>query len=130
MKEKIQTILEELENLKADSKEKVEEIRIKYLSKKGEITNLFEEFKTVPSDMKREFGQKLNELKVKATEKINHLKEKFDNEENNSTQDVDLTLPQQPQTQLGSRHPLSITRNRIIEIFSRIGFTTSDGREV
>jgi phenylalanyl-tRNA synthetase alpha chain len=115
MRDKINHLLEEVESLKVESKEKVEEYRIKWLSKKGEITILFDEFKTVSGEAKREFGQKLNELKNKAQEKINHLKEK---------------LPAQPHNQLGTRHPISITRNKINEIFSRIGFTVSDGREI
>jgi phenylalanyl-tRNA synthetase alpha chain len=130
MREKIHNLLEEVENLKVDSKEKVEELRIKWLSKKGEITELFEEFKTVPFDMKKEFGQKLNELKIKANEKINLLKEQFEGKENSTDENIDLTLPAQPHTKYGSRHPLSLTRNRIVEIFGRIGFTVSDGREL
>jgi phenylalanyl-tRNA synthetase alpha chain len=130
MREKINQLLDEISNLSAESKEKVEEYRIKWLSKKGEITVLFDEFKTVPSEMKKEFGQKLNELKTKAQEKINYLKEKFEGEDGNENSNADLTLPGQPEFQVGARHPLSITKNRIIEIFSRIGFTVSDGREV
>jgi phenylalanyl-tRNA synthetase alpha chain len=130
MKEKIDELLQEVEDLKADSKEKLEEYRIKWLSKKGEISTLFDEFRTVPSEVKKDLGQKLNQLKIKATEKINALKEKFEGQENGSESTVDLTLPAQPFVQLGSRHPLSITRNRIVEIFSKIGFTVSDGREI
>jgi phenylalanyl-tRNA synthetase alpha chain len=130
MREKIEHLLEEVENLKADTKERVEEYRIKWLSKKGEITTLFDDFKNVPGEMKKEFGQKLNELKTKAQEKINALKEKFENAETTSSDTTDLTLPPQPHTQNGTRHPLTITRNRIIEIFARIGFTVSDGREI
>ena len=130
MREKIDELLQEVENLKAESKEKLEEYRIKWLSKKGEISILFDEFRTVPSEVKKDLGQKLNQLKVKATEKINELKEKFEGQESSDTSAQDLTLPAQPYAQSGTRHPLSITRNRIVEIFSTFGFTVSDGREM
>jgi phenylalanyl-tRNA synthetase alpha chain len=109
----------------------VEEYRIKWLSKKGEVSILFEEFKTVPSDLKKEMGQKLNLLRNKAQEKINELKEKFESQqENDNKQAVDLTLPGLPVLQNGTRHPLSIVKNQIIDVFSKIGFTVSDGREI
>lgn len=131
MLEKIHKLLEEVESFGAQTKEQVEEYRIKWLSKKGEVTVLFDDFKDVPSDLKKEVGQKLNLLKTKAQEKINHLKEKFDAEADaNEKQGVDLTLPALPTLQAGSRHPLSLVKNQIIDIFSRIGFTVSDGKEI
>jgi phenylalanyl-tRNA synthetase alpha chain len=131
MLEKIHKLLEEVESFGAQTKEQVEEYRIKWLSKKGEVTALFDDFKDVPSDLKKEVGQKLNLLKTKAQEKINHLKEKFDAEADaNEKQGVDLTLPSFPTLQAGSRHPLSLVKNQIIDIFSRIGFTVSDGKEI
>jgi len=131
MLEKIHKLLEEVESFGAQTKEQVEEYRIKWLSKKGEVTALFDDFKDVPSDLKKEVGQKLNLLKTKAQEKINHLKEKFDSEADaNEKQGVDLTLPALPTLQAGSRHPLSLVKNQIIDIFSRIGFTVSDGKEI
>jgi phenylalanyl-tRNA synthetase alpha chain len=131
MLEKIHKLLEEVESFGAQSKEQVEEYRIKWLSKKGEVTALFDDFKDVPSDLKKEVGQKLNLLKTKAQEKINHLKEKFDSEADaNEKQGIDLTLPSFPTLQAGSRHPLSLVKNQIIDIFSRIGFTVSDGKEI
>jgi phenylalanyl-tRNA synthetase alpha chain len=131
MLEKIHKLLEEVESFGAQTKEQVEEYRIKWLSKKGEVTALFDDFKDVPSDLKKEVGQKLNLLKTKAQEKINHLKEKFDAEADaNEKQGVDLTLPALPTLQAGSRHPLSLVKNQIIDIFSRIGFTVSDGKEI
>jgi phenylalanyl-tRNA synthetase alpha chain len=131
MLEKIHKLLEEVESFGAQTKEQLEEYRIKWLSKKGEVTALFDDFKDVPSDLKKEVGQKLNLLKTKAQEKINHLKEKFDAEADaNEKQGVDLTLPALPTLQAGSRHPLSLVKNQIIDIFSRIGFTVSDGKEI
>jgi phenylalanyl-tRNA synthetase alpha chain len=131
MLEKINNLLQEVEQLAAGTKEQVEEYRIKWLSKKGEITVLFDEFKTVTPELKKELGQKLNDLKNKAQEKINHLKEKFEAAHDSSTSsDVDLTLPGDPNFSLGSRHPLSIVKNQIIDIFSKIGFTVSEGREI
>ena len=128
MKEKIQNLLEAIERFSADTKEHVEEFRIKLLSKKGKISELFEEFKNVSPEIKREVGVKLNELKNKAVEKLNQLKEKFEAVET-SDEKQDLTLPAST-ISLGSRHPISIVRNNIVEIFSRIGFTTAEGPEV
>ncbi len=130
MQNKIDEILSEVEVLVAEKKEQVEELRIKFLSKKGKITELFEEFKTVAPELKKEFGQKLNELRNKTQDKINELKEKFDNETSSSASTTDYTLPPEPYTAIGAKHPLSIVKNQIIEIFSRIGFTISEGREV
>lgn len=131
MLEKINNLLLEVEQLNLATKEQLEEYRIKWLSKKGQITVLFDEFKTVSPELKRELGQKLNVLKNKAQEKINELKEKFENDsEANAGSEVDLTLPGDPTVQLGSRHPLSIVKNEIIDIFSKIGFTVSEGREI
>jgi phenylalanyl-tRNA synthetase alpha chain len=131
MLEKINNLLEEVEAFTAQTKEQVEEYRIKWLSKKGEISALFEDFRTVPGDLKKDIGQKLNKLKTRAEERINELKEKFEHsngEINNAN--ADHTTPGYPTIQLGSRHPLSIVKNEIIDIFSRIGFTVSDGREI
>lgn len=131
MLEKINNLLLEVEQLAVSTKEQVEEYRIKWLSKKGQITVLFDEFKTVSPELKREMGQKLNELKVKAQEKINSLKEKFEAAEDSGKGGaIDLTLPGDPNVLLGSRHPLSIVKNEIISIFSKIGFTVSEGREI
>ena len=128
MQEKLKKILEEIETFTAESKEQVEEFRLKLLSKKGIITDLFEEFKTVQPELRKELGQKINEVKNKAQKKFNELKERFSSDET-STKEEDLTLPGEP-VQVGSRHPLSIVRNQIIDIFSRIGFTVSYGPEI
>jgi phenylalanyl-tRNA synthetase alpha chain len=130
MKEKIEAILEEVENFSAKSKEQIEEYRIKWLSKKGEITVLFDDFKTVAPELKREVGAKLNELKNKAQEKINHFKEAFESQSQNSFQDIDLSLPAERGTEIGSLHPIHIVKKEIIKIFEDIGFTLSEGREI
>ncbi len=131
MLEKINNLLLEIEEFTAQSKDQVEEYRLKWLSKKGRITALFDDFKTVAPDIKREVGQKLNELKNKAQEKINALKETHDASTSGaSNQQFDLTLPSDPTIQLGSRHPLSIVKNQIVDVFARIGFTVSEGREI
>jgi phenylalanyl-tRNA synthetase alpha chain len=130
MKEKIEHILEEVEKFKAQSKEQVEEYRIKWLSKKGEITQLFEDFKNVAPDVKREMGQRLNQLKIKAQEKINEFKEKFESETSTVSLDIDLSLPAEPIVELGSQHPITIVKNEITKIFEDIGFSISEGREI
>ena len=129
MKNKIDELLNEIETFTANTKEHVEEFRIKILSKKGKLTALFEDFKTVEPSLRKQVGQQLNELKTKAQDKINSLKEKFDSTDEVSTKAIDLTLPAEA-VPVGSRHPLSIVRNRIVEIFSKIGFTVSDGLEI
>ena len=131
MLERINKLLQEVEEFKAQSKEQIDEYRIKWLSKKGEITSLFDDFKAVAPEIKREVGQRLNELKNKAQDKINELKDQYENaSDKNTSKEIDLTLPSDPSIQVGSRHPLSIVKNQIIDVFSRIGFTVSDGREI
>jgi phenylalanyl-tRNA synthetase alpha chain len=131
MLEKINILLAEVEEFAAQSKEHVEEYRIKWLSKKGQVTALFDDFKGVAPEIKREVGQKLNELKVKAQDKINELKEKYEtSSESEVSSGIDLTTPSDPSIAIGSRHPLSVVKNQIIDVFARIGFTVSDGREI
>lgn len=128
MLDKIDDLIEEVKALRADRKEDVEALRIKYLSKKGEITALFEEFKQERAERKRELGRRLNELKTLATERINELRDQFD-EQQVAASGTDLTLPGSNEA-IGGRHPLSIVKNEIIDIFSRIGFTVAEGPEV
>jgi len=128
MKEKIEQILEELDSLTAENAEQAEQHRINLLGKKGKITELFEEFKTVGSDVKREFGKLINELKNKAQEKIESLKEKTRSSES-TAEKKDLTRPAE-NFEVGSRHPISLVKNDIIRIFSQIGFTVADGPEI
>jgi phenylalanyl-tRNA synthetase alpha chain len=129
VQDRIKEILVEIEQFSADSKEQLENFRIKLLSKKGDISQLFDDFKTVAPELKREVGQKLNELKTKAQEKLNVLKEKFEESDDSGAEKKDLTLPGE-QINIGTRHPISIVRKEIINIFSRIGFTLADGPEV
>lgn len=129
MKEKIEEILQEIETFTASTKEQVEEYRIKWMSRKGKISLLFDDFKNVAPALKKEMGQKLNELKNKAQEKLDHLKERFENSETVIDEQVDLTLPGEP-VLLGARHPVSIVRSQLINIFGRIGFTVADGPEI
>jgi phenylalanyl-tRNA synthetase alpha chain len=126
--EKIEALKAQIKDLKADNSEALESLRIKYLSKKGEVTALFNEFRNVPNDQKREFGQRLNELKTLATEKINSLKDDFKAKEA-VTNKIDVTRPSFPE-EIGTRHPISTVRKEIIDIFSRLGFTLADGPEV
>ncbi|MCD4747365.1 MAG: phenylalanine--tRNA ligase subunit alpha [Bacteroidales bacterium] len=129
MKEKIKQYLEEINSFSADNAEQLEQFRIKYLSKKGIITELFSEIKNVDKEYRKEIGLLLNELKKSSQEKINLLKQKFEISQEKGKSDLDLTLPADF-VQLGSRHPLSIVRNEINKIFSRIGFTIAEGPEI
>ena len=128
MIERIQKMMAEISTLQAHNSEEVEALRIKYLSKKGEISALMADFRNVPADMKKELGMKLNELKNAALDKINTLKSSAATEETAGVQ-VDLTRTPYPIT-LGTRHPLTIVKNEIVDIFSRLGFTLAEGPEV
>ena len=127
MKEKIASLLEEVKAFNAENLEQLEAFRIKYLSKKGVITALFADFRNVAPEQRKEMGQLMNSLKTAVQDKIVSLKEGFENTVE-STVKPDLTLPSS--APLGTRHPLSIVRNDIIDIFSRIGFTVSEGPEI
>lgn len=130
IREKISTLEQEIDSTSISTSNAAEEIRIKWLGKKGSLTALFEEFRSVAPEFKRELGQRINALREKASEKINEAKNNFDESSVSSSARKDLTLPPVPLAQNGSRHPISITRNKIVEIFSRIGFSVSDGREI
>ena len=112
----------------ASNTEELEALRIKYLSKKGAINDLMADFRLVPAEQKKEVGMKLNILKSKAQEKIAALKEQFENQDNGSDA-LDLTRTAYPM-ELGTRHPLTIMKNEIIDIFSRLGFCIAEGPEV
>lgn len=129
MQEKLNSIVEEINALQPANAEELENFRLKYLSRKGLLTELFEQFKTIPNEQKREVGKKLNEVKAAAETKFNELKEMLENSATQGTVDFDLTAPGEPAGP-GSRHPLSIVRNEIISIFSRIGYTVQDGQEI
>lgn len=117
-----------MEKLHAQSLEDAEALRIKYLSKKGIIPQLMEDFRSVPAEMKKEVGMKINELKTLAQERITALKESLAAQET-AGDSVDLTRTPYPVT-LGSRHPITIVKNEIVDIFSRLGFTLAEGPEV
>ena len=125
---KINQLLQEVEALKAANAEELEALRIKYLSKKGAINDLMADFRNVAAEQKKEVGMRLNELKNKAQEKIAALKEQFESQDT-CCDDIDLTRSAYP-IELGTRHPLSIVRNEIIDIFARMGFNIADGPEM
>ena len=125
---KINQLLQEVEALKAANAEELEALRIKYLSKKGAINDLMADFRNVAAEQKKEVGMRLNELKNKAQEKIAALKEPFESQDT-GCDDIDLTRSAYP-VELGTRHPLSIVRNEIIDIFARMGFNIADGPEM
>jgi phenylalanyl-tRNA synthetase alpha chain len=128
MLQKITVLLNEINALTIHSSDELEQYRLKYLSKKGLISELFEEFRNVPSDEKKDVGQKLNLLKSNALEKYNSTKSSLQITQDTSSF-IDLTRPSFPFL-TGSRHPISIVRNEIIDIFIRIGFTVSEGPEI
>ena len=125
---KINQLLQEVEALKAANAEELEALRIKYLSKKGAINDLMADFRNVAAEQKKEVGMRLNELKNKAQEKIAALKEQFESQDT-GCDDIDLTRSAYP-VELGTRHPLSIVRNEIIDIFAGMGFNIADGPEM
>ena len=128
MLEKIKALQQEIATVKASSLEDVDALRIKYISKKGEVSQLFAEFKSVPPELKKEVGKAINDLKLLAQERINQLRETFESglEEGAGT---DLTRPGESM-KLGARHPLAVIRNEIIDIFGQIGFTVAEGPEI
>lgn len=128
IQEKIQSLLGEVSSLTASDAQGLEELRIKYLSKKGVVNDLMNEFRNVPVDQKREIGMKLNELKTALQNKFNELRQNLATQEDDYT-DLDLTRTPYP-INLGTRHPLSIVKGEIIDIFSRLGFSVANGPEV
>ncbi len=129
MLEKVDVLLKEVEGFTATDVKVVEEFRIKMLGKKGVITALMEDFRELPKEQKRELGQPLNVLKKAAQEKVNELKEALENSPQNTGEKLDLTRPAE-HTALGARHPLSVVRKEILDIFTRIGFSISEGPEI
>ena len=129
MIEKIEQLMQEIAVLQAKNAQEAEALRIKYLSKKGEISQLMNDFRSVPAELKKEVGMKINELKNMAQEKINALKNCAGEASAAGASAIDLTRTPYP-IALGSRHPLTIVKNEIVDIFSRLGFTLADGPEV
>jgi len=128
MKEKIKKNIKEIESFSALSNEEIETFRIKYLGKKGLINSYFIDFKSLDNDKKKDVGQLLNQLKNTANSKVEELKTQLSSD-NSQPKLNDLSRPGDP-IQIGSRHPISIVKNRIVEIFSNIGFTISEGPEI
>ena len=126
--EKIEQMLREVSTMTAKNAEEIEQLRLKYLSKKGEINALMDEFRNVAADQKKTVGIKINELKQTALQRINEMKELCETTEAQSD-DIDLTRTAYP-IDLGTRHPLNIVRNEIIDIFSHMGFVLADGPEI
>lgn len=129
MIEQIKTHIQEVNAFGADNKETLEQFRIKYLGKKGILNSFFTEFKNVPNEQKKEFGQVINELKKATEEKVKNIQELLENKEETQGVYGDLTRPGYP-LELGSRHPISLVKNRVVEIFSNIGFNISEGPEI
>lgn len=128
MQEKIEELLNKISVEVAETKDEVEKFRLTYLSKKGQISKLFNEFKTVPVEQKKAFGQKLNELKQKASQKLEELQAAL-GDGDVGVELGDVTLPGYPLL-FGSKHPLMLVREEIISIFSKLGFTVSEGPEI
>lgn len=129
MQEHISAYLKEVESFTPEGKKELEEFRLKFLSKKGIMGELFSKMKDIDADSRKEFGQLVNELKNKAEEKFASWKETFDNATSESSATIDFTLPGEARAE-GSRHPISMVRNEICTIFERIGFSVSDGPEI
>ena len=129
MIEKIHQLIEEAEAFSTQSLKELEEFRIKFLGKKGLLNDLFTSFKEVPNEQKKDFGQAINKLKSVAQEKVNSLKATLENTSSEGSLFGDLSRPGEP-FNLGARHPISLVKNQIIDIFSRIGFNVSEGPEI
>ncbi|MBR3773803.1 MAG: phenylalanine--tRNA ligase subunit alpha [Alistipes sp.] len=130
MIEKINELLRQVEEFKPKTAAEIEEFRIRILGKKGELTALMDEFKTVAPELKRELGQKLNALKNEAVTRINTLREELQNSASECGCTIgDMTCPGTAE-ELGSRHPISLVKNEIVEVFARLGYTVADGPEI
>ena len=129
MNDKINALLRRVEEFSPETAAAVEEFRIKMLGKKGELNALLEEFKSVAPEHKREFGQKINALKTQMLERVNSLKEQFESSSAPAEAIGDMTRPG-CDGHVGSRHPISLVRNQIVDIFARLGYTVADGPEI
>ena len=129
MTETIKAHIEEVKAFQTDNKEQLEAFRIKYLGSKGLLKDFFAEFKNVPNEQKKEFGQVINELKTSAEEKVKAIQDALENKEEAKGIYGDTTRPGEAMN-IGSRHPISIVKNQMIDIFSTIGFNVSEGPEI
>ncbi|MBR2947312.1 MAG: phenylalanine--tRNA ligase subunit alpha [Bacteroidales bacterium] len=125
----IDTLLKEIQEVQVKTAQEVEQLRVRLLGKKGEVTKLFEEFRNVPAESKKEFGRRLNELKNAATAKIEELRQNLEDSAGASECSFDMTMPGDT-FELGSRHPISITREEIISIFKKLGYSLAEGPEI
>ena len=128
-REDIDQILAEINDLKCKTQKEVEDARVRFLGKKGEVTRLFEEFRTVAPELKREFGKSLNELKQAVAARIDEMKANVGADEAASGPKQDLSMPGEPY-ELGSRHPVSIVRKEIVDIFRKFGYDVAEGPEI
>lgn len=128
MIDKINQLLEEIKGFTAESIDEVEQLRIKVLGKKGELNKILADFRNVPNEQKPQIGKLINDLKVSVQDRVNELKQNLEKSADKKN-DVDFSLPGYPQP-LGSRHPISIVRNEIVEIFKYLGFTVAEGPEI
>lgn len=128
MIDKINKLLADIDSLKASNAQELEDLRIKFLSKKGTVSALMDDFRNVAAEEKKNLGMKLNELKTKAQDKINQLKDSLENA-SSSDEAIDLTRTAYP-VELGSRHPLSLVKKEICDIFKRLGFSIAEGPEI
>ena len=130
MREKLEELQQKIHQIKINSKEDLEQFRLDYLSRKGILNDLFEEFKQVPNEMKRDLGKLMNTFKTGIESKFQEAVEKYDNKKADKTNElIDYTLPPEMLV-LGSRHPLSIVENEIVSIFNKLGFTLAEGPEI
>jgi phenylalanyl-tRNA synthetase alpha chain len=130
MKEQLEKLKEQIEIFEIKQAEQVEQFRLKFLAKKGSLNDLFEQFKMVPNEMKKEMGAMLNQVKQKAQQKWEESQSQYENlKEGNEGSKIDLTLPSEKEFS-GSRHPLSIIENEVIEIFKKLGFVYAEGPEI
>ncbi|MEM8998728.1 MAG: phenylalanine--tRNA ligase subunit alpha [Bacteroidota bacterium] len=129
MIETLKKHLKEVEEFSSDSKDGIEAFRIKYLGKKGLLNQFFAEFKNIPNEQKKDFGQHINQLKNLAAQKVNTLKAALEDQTETVGKYGDLTRPGEA-IEIGARHPISIVKNQIVDIFARIGFNVSEGPEI
>ncbi len=129
MIEKINTLLHQIEQFAPKAEAEIEEFRIRVLGKKGELNKILDEFKSVAPELKRELGQRINQLKTSAAERINELKASFEASGAQASDALDMTRPGSAD-HIGTRHPISLVREQIVEIFARLGYTVADGPEI
>lgn len=129
MIDKLKQVIEKVNEQKINSAEELEQFRIKYLSRKGVLNDLFEEFKNIPNELKKDTGRVMNELKQKAEAKFIELQERFATNKNKERAEIDPTLPGEPLV-LGTRHPIYIFQNRVLDVFRKLGFTIAEGPEI